>query len=286
MRSTKLLNLLASNAKRGEFRAEGNTIYLYDVIVGSDFEAEWFGGVSPQSFLRQLKEMSGTVHLRINSPGGEVFAARAIAQAMREYDGEIVAHVDGVAASAASLIAVSASRVVMGPGTFLMIHEAWTCLCGNSGELRTVADLLDKIDGTIAETYAAKSGKPAEDFVALMKAETWFTPAEAVEIGLADEVVEDGAKPSNRATWDLSAYDHAPAAEPPPAEDPSRCNACGVPEGDAHEDGCNAAERAREAAEAANRVRDPEQDPAAERAAAQAADRRRLVAALVSKEPA
>jgi ATP-dependent protease ClpP protease subunit len=215
----KLLNLLASNAKKGSFRAEDDTIFLYDVIVGSDAEAEFWGGVSPEAFSRQLAGMSGTVHLRINSPGGDVFASRAMAQAMREYQGEIIAHVDGYAASAASLIAVSADRCIMAPGSFLMIHKAWTMALGNSEEFLATAGLLEKIDGTLAETYAEKSGKDAARFAEMMAAETWFTAAEAVDLGLADEAAT--AKPKNAARWDLSAYQAAPAVEPDPEPEPA-----------------------------------------------------------------
>lgn len=214
----KLLNLLARNAKRGEFRAEDNTIFLYDVIVGSDEEASWFGGVSPEAFARQLAGMTGTVHLRINSPGGDVFASRAMAQAMREHDGDIIAHVDGYAASAASLIAVSASRCIMAPGSFLMIHKAWTIAMGNSDEFTSTAALLDKIDATLAQTYADKTGGTADEFSALMAAETWFTPAEALDLGLADEVATSTAKA--QASWDLSAYARPPAAVAAPEPDP------------------------------------------------------------------
>lgn len=261
MRRNRLLNLLASNAKRGEFRAEGNTIYLYDVIVSSDLDAEWFGGVSAESFIRQLQGMTGEVALRINSPGGDVFAARAMAQAMREYDGDIVAHIDGVAASAASLIAVSASRVVMAPGSFLMIHKAWTIGFGNADELKATAVLLDKIDGTIAGTYAAKAPDTSvEAFLDLMAAETWFTAAEALDIGLADETVSDGAKPSNSLNWDLSAYGQAPAQASARRAEP-------------------------EVIAQPNRVREPDH-PSTSEVDAQAADRRRRIAALVCQEPA
>lgn len=212
MRRNKLLNLLATNAKRGEFRAEGNTLFLYDVIVSSDAEAEWFGGVSPEAFARQLAAMEGEVHLRINSPGGDVFAARAMAQAMREHDGEIIAHVDGYAASAASLIAVTAARCIMAPGSFMMIHKAWTLALGNSDDLTATAKLLEKIDATLAETYAAKTGGEAADFATMMAAETWFSPAEAVEMGLADEQASSKVQASAR--WDLSAYGVAPASTP------------------------------------------------------------------------
>jgi ATP-dependent Clp protease protease subunit len=110
MRPLKLLNLLKANAKRGEFRAEGNTIYLYDVIVACDADAEWFGGVSAESFVKTLSAMSGDVNLHINSPGGDVFAGVAMAQAIRSYDGKVVAHIDGLAASAASAVAVAATK--------------------------------------------------------------------------------------------------------------------------------------------------------------------------------
>ncbi len=220
-----LLNLYKANAKRGEFRAQANTLFVYDVIVGSDADAEWFGGVSPEAFTRALRAMTGPVSVRINSPGGDVFAGRAMAQAMREYPGEITAHVDGVAASAASLLAVTPARCIMAPGSMLMIHQAWTIGLGNAGDFRQTADLLAKIDVTIADDYAAKSGRTAQEFAALMAAETWFTPAEAIAMGLADEIAADprAAAPEAgvEARWDLSAYSHAPNT----AFDPSLADA-------------------------------------------------------------
>jgi ATP-dependent Clp protease protease subunit len=211
----KLLNLLARNAKKGEFRAEsgdqGNTIYVYDVIVASDEDAMWFGGVSAESFVKALRGMAGDVQLRINSPGGDVFGAKAMAQAMRDYSGKITAHVDGYAASAASHLVTNAAKAVMAPGSMLMIHKAWTIDIGNADDFTKTADLLNKIDATIAADYAASAerrGKDASDFVALMAAETWFTPEEAIAVGLADEQAEAG--PKAKVDWDLSAYEHAP----------------------------------------------------------------------------
>jgi ATP-dependent Clp protease protease subunit len=216
MRSN-LLNLYRANARRGQFRAEGQTLILYDVIVASDADAEWFGGVSAESFTKALRGMSGPVALRINSPGGDVFAGRAMAQAIREYPGEVTAHIDGVAASAASLLAVIAAKTIMAPGSMLMIHNAWTIAMGNAADFTATAGLLEKIDGTLADDYAAKSGKPAADWRPLMDAETWFTAAEAVDIGLADEVAADpraaAAEPKAQARWDLSAYDRAPTSD-------------------------------------------------------------------------
>lgn len=213
----KLRALLAANQKRGSFRAEGNTIYLYDMIVADEFEAEWWGGISPGGFIEQLKAMKGDVSIRINSPGGDVFGAVAICQAMREYDGAITVHVDGYAASAASVIAVAAPKVIMAPGSFMMIHNAWTFAIGNSEDMLATAELLDKVDGSIAESYAAKSGKEVDVFRDYMAKETWFTAAEAVEVGIADAVAQDNSKAS--AKWDMSAFAAAPSLPEPPAVD-------------------------------------------------------------------
>lgn len=214
----KLLNLLARNAKKGEFRAEsgenGNTIYIYDVIVASEADAEWFGGIAADSFVQALKGMTGDVALRINSPGGDVFGAKAMAQAIREYNGgQITAHVDGYAASAATFITSVADRTIMSQGSMLMIHKAWTIALGNADDFKATAVLLDKIDGTIAETYAAAATRrdvDPSDFVALMASETWLTAQEAIELGLADE--QAGDTPKAKLKWDLSAYDHPPSA--------------------------------------------------------------------------
>lgn len=213
MRNLKLLNLYKANAKRGSFKAEGGTIYLYDVIVSSEVEAEWFGGVTPMQIAEQLKGMSGDIALRINSPGGDVFAAVAMSQMLREYSGKVVAHVDGYAASAASIVACAADECVMAPGSMMMIHKAWTIGLGNADDMRSTADLLDKIDGQIAQGYADKSGKDVAGFIDAMAAETWFTDQEAVDAGLADRVADGEKKSKAKATWDVSAFDNAPVRE-------------------------------------------------------------------------
>jgi ATP-dependent Clp protease protease subunit len=210
----QLHRLIQANRGRGAFRAEGNRLVVYDVIVASDSDAAWLGGISAEAFARELRAMAGDVELRINSPGGDVFAARAMAQAMREHQGRITAYVDGVAASAASLLAVSASETVMAPGAMMMIHEAWTIALGNKGDFLATAALLEKIDASIVETYQAKAGGDPAEWGALMAAETWYTAAEAVQAGLADRVAED--KPAAaQAAWDLGVYDNAPAGQMP-----------------------------------------------------------------------
>ena len=211
----QLTRLIQANRGRGSFRAEGNRLAVYDVIVSSDADAAWLGGVSAEAFARELRAMTGDVELRINSPGGDVFAARAMAQAMREHPGKVTAYVDGVAASAASLLAVSAAETVMAPGSMMMIHEAWTIALGNKGDFLSTAALLEKIDASIVETYQAKAGGEPAQWAAQMAAETWYTAAEAVKAGLADRVSD--AKPAAaQAAWDLGVYDNAPAPAPEP----------------------------------------------------------------------
>lgn len=194
--------------------ADEATVYLYDMIVGSDMEAEFWGGVSPEAFAKQLADIkASTIHLRINSPGGDVFAARAIEAALREHPATVIAHIDGLAASAASFIALAANEVRIAPGAMMMIHKAWTIAYGNADEFVSVAALLEKIDGTLADTYAKKTGESRVDMLALMADETWFTGAEAVSIGLADALDESDAEPdqAKALAWNLGAFEKAPA---------------------------------------------------------------------------
>lgn len=217
-----MLKLMARNQHKGHFKAEtgqdGDTIYLYDFIVDSDAEATWWGGVSPQKFIQTLNGMTAdTIHVRVNSPGGSVFAARAIEQAIREHSSRIIVHVDGYAASAASFLIMAADEIKMAPGAFIMIHKAWTIAFGNADELLRTAGLLEQIDGSLVRTYAERTEQDADEITAWMQAETWFDAERAVELGFADEIVGESDAKAMR-TWDLSAYSQAPAAAP--AADP------------------------------------------------------------------
>jgi ATP-dependent Clp protease protease subunit len=214
----RLLQLLLSNAATPRsFRCEESgdeaTIYLYDVI-------DDYWGISAQSFVQQLAGLTAkTVHLRINSPGGDVFAARAMATAVRGYHGKVISHIDGVAASAATYVALAAAEVEMTQGAFFMVHKAWALAIGNSDELLELAALLEKVDDSIAHDYQRKTKKARDKIDAWMKAETWFNADEAKAEGFVDRVV-DGDPVDDR--WDLAAYERAPEAskrKPAPAMD-------------------------------------------------------------------
>lgn len=216
----RLLRLFRDNAKaqgrkplKAEATGEEATLYLYDIICDDEWDAEWWGGVAPESFVKELNAISAPViHLRINSPGGSVFGARAIEAAIRAHPSKIVAHVDGYAASAASLVAVACDEIEILKGAFLMIHKAWSFVVGNADEIMETAALLEKIDESLAKTYADKSGLDVADIAAMMAAETWMDGDEAVEKGFADRLSEGKAK-NAAGGWDLSAYEHSPRQE-------------------------------------------------------------------------
>jgi len=245
----RLLKLLADNraseVRRFEVVRNADTpdeaeVFIYDAIVENDLDAEWWGGVSPQAFVKQLRGLDvATLHVRINSPGGSVFAGRAIETALREHKARVVVHVDGLAASAASFIAMAGDEIVMAAGAMMMIHKGWTWAWGNADELKATAELLDKIDGTLVQTYVARSGQTGEQVAAWLAAETWFTAQEAVDAGLADSVAEPAkgaADPAARvaAGWNLAAYGKLPAALFAGVQTPAPAPASAPPATDDH----------------------------------------------------
>jgi ATP-dependent Clp protease protease subunit len=219
----RIFQLLRDNAaKPRNFRVENAatdeaTIFIYDVI-GMDF---WTGdGVTAQAFANALAGITApTIHLRINSPGGDVFEARAMVAQMRNHAAKFIGHVDGLAASAASTIAVCCDELDMADGSMLMVHNAWTLVIGNKEDMTSTAALLAKIDGTIAADYAQRSGATLDQAQQWMASETWFTAQEAVAANLADSVATGSSKASakNAAQWNLTAYEHAPALPEPEA---------------------------------------------------------------------
>ncbi len=160
------------------------TIWLYDVIGD-----EMWGGVSAKTFVKDLTAITApTIHLRINSPGGDVFDARAMVTALRQHPARIIAHIDGLAASAASYISLAADEVEMADGAFLMIHNAWSVVVGNRHDLLDMAETLEKIDATILTDYQARTGQSSSDIQAWMDKETWFTTTEALDAGFVDRI--------------------------------------------------------------------------------------------------
>lgn len=217
MKTPKLLQLARDNASaskplRAEASGDEATLYLHGVIGG------FWGDIDETAFAKALAGIDAKViHLRIDSPGGDVFAARAMMTAISQHSAKVVAHVDGLAASAATGICMACDDVEISQGAGFMVHNAWTIAIGNKADMRKTGDLLDKIDAGLVADYAKRTGKAADQVAAWMDEETWFTADEAVANGFADRVIEVVGTKKN--TWNLSAYENAPKVEDSPADD-------------------------------------------------------------------
>lgn len=163
-----------------------NEILIYDIIGEGDSTAH--------SVRKQLSAMTGKVTVRISSPGGDAYQGVAIMNTLRNYPGHVTTIVDGVAASAASYIAIGgADTALMAPNSELMIHEAFRAANGNATQLEKMAADLNRISANIASIYAAKAGGTVSQWRSLMREETWFSAREAVDAGLADGLANQEA---------------------------------------------------------------------------------------------
>lgn len=155
----------------------------------SIFDEIGMWGVSAKEFIAELKQHAGKkITCHINSPGGSVFDALAIYNALRANGSEITTKVMGVAASAASLIAMAGDKIIMPENTFMMIHNPMVGAYGNAEEMRDMADVLDKIAASLIGVYVARTGLSEADVKALLDDETWLNAADAVEKGFATEM--------------------------------------------------------------------------------------------------
>jgi ATP-dependent Clp endopeptidase proteolytic subunit ClpP len=206
------------------------TIHLDDVI--DSWGGDW--GISAREFRGALAELGDVqqINLHINSPGGEVYEGIAILNELRRHPATVTAVVDGLAASAASFIAVGADKTVMAPNSEMMIHDAWGIAIGPAADMHAMGDRLDKLSDNIASVYAAKAGGSEASWREFMLAETWYSAQEAVDAGLADQLENADAAPEGdpgeivpQNAFDLSVFKHrgradapAPAAVIDPAE--------------------------------------------------------------------
>ena len=148
------------------------------------------GHISADDFIDALNQHTDDITIHLDSPGGSVTDGLAIHNAILNYDGEVTVHVDTLCASIATVVACAADRVVMNSNGKYMIHRAWTVAMGNAKDFRGMADIMEMMDKDIAETYVAKAGGEAEDWLALMDKETWFDAESALQAGLIDEIIE------------------------------------------------------------------------------------------------
>lgn len=190
-------------------------ILIYDEIGG------W--GIRSIDLINEINSGDSKLPLNIyiNSPGGDLIEALAIFNAIKRYEGETVAYVDGIAASAASYIAMAFDKVIMPKNTMMMIHDPIGHTVGNADDMRESADLLDKFKNSILAAYADKSGKTTEEISGLLSNETWISADEALEMGFADEVIDPIEVVAISKVWN---FKNAPInlIEPEQVEEPAQ----------------------------------------------------------------
>ena len=172
------------------------------------------------------------VDLRLNSPGGSVFDAVAIHNALKRHEGNVTVWIDGIAASAASYVAMAGDEIVMPENAFLMIHDPSGLVMGTSEDMRAMAEALEKVKGALVQGYAAKSGRTPEEVSALMSAETWLDAADALAQGFADRLIEPVRI---AARFDVARFRNAPP-ELAEAVEGDGTDAETVPDGNGSED--------------------------------------------------
>ncbi len=211
-------------AAGGRFFARANAkektgeLYLYDVIGG------YWDGIHAKDIVKALDEMGSatkTLNIYINSPGGEVFEAVAIMSVLERFDATKNVYIDGIAASAASFVAMVGDTITTASNGMWMIHEPWGFAMGPAKDMRATADVLDKIRGTMIDIYAKRTGAKADDISQWLADETWMTAAEAKERGFTDEVTEEekstGQDVAAAYADVIAAYKHPPAKYRPPS---------------------------------------------------------------------
>lgn len=186
-----------------------NTLRLEGPIA----EESWWGDeVTPAQFRNDLAEHPGDLLVFINSPGGDVVAGSLIYSMLKEHAGKITVRIDGLAASAASVVAMAGDRVEMAPTAYMMIHNAATIAFGNKADMQAAAEMLAEVDRGIRTAYALKTGKSERELAKLMDAETWMSAAKALEDGFIDAICYADAVPdesgSQAATSSVNAANH------------------------------------------------------------------------------
>lgn len=165
---------------------ESRTLFLNGEIS----DETWYGDeVTPQMFKEELQDGEGDITVWINSPGGDVFAAAQIYNMLMDYKGNVTVKIDGLAASAASVIAMAGTEVQMSPVAMMMIHNPATIAIGDSSEMKKAIDMLDEVKESIMNAYEIKTGLSRSRISHLMDAESWFNAKKAVELGFADKLL-------------------------------------------------------------------------------------------------
>lgn len=165
----------------------GERVLRLDGVIS---ENSWWGDeVTPKQFRDELNALNGDIEVYINSPGGDVCAASQIYTMLKEYKGNVTVKIDGLAASAASVIAMAGTTVTMSPTAMMMIHNPWTVQVGDEDEMRECAEYLAEFKESIINAYEIKTGLSRKEISELMTAETWMNAKKALELGFCDKIL-------------------------------------------------------------------------------------------------
>ena len=184
----KFWTWVKNNADEALGVPETRTLFLNGEIS----DETWYGDeVTPALFRDELNAGTGDITVWINSPGGDVFAAAQIYNMLMDYSGNVTVKIDGLAASAASVIAMAGTTVLMSPVAMMMIHNPATIAIGDAGEMKKAIDMLSEVKESIMNAYEIKTNLSRARISHLMDAESWFNATKAVELGFADGILFD-----------------------------------------------------------------------------------------------
>lgn len=190
-----------TNEESGEEIIE-RVLELYGTIA----EESWFDDdITPEMFREELFAGTGPVTVWISSPGGDCFAASQIYTMLMEYKGPVTVKIDGIAASAASVVAMAGTEVLMSPTSMMMIHNPATIAFGDHKDMEKAIDMLQEVKASIINAYEIKTGQPRKTLSKMMDEETWMNAGKAVELGFADRLLEDEKLSRNPEAYAFSA---------------------------------------------------------------------------------
>ena len=164
-----------------------------EILIYEEIGDGWMGGISAKQFAEDVKGLKNVsdINVRINSEGGSVFDGHAIYNTLKNHKARVTVDIDGLAASIASIIAMAGDEIRMAENAFMMIHDPWMVAAGTAGELRSQADVMDKVQEKLVNTYVKRTNGDAEQISAWMADETWMNAEEALERGFVDSITEE-----------------------------------------------------------------------------------------------
>ena len=190
-------------------QSQEETNERFHELYGTSAEESWFDDdVTPKMFREELFADTGPVTVWLNSPGGDCIAASQIYSMLMDYPGEVTVKIDGIAASAASVIAMAGTKVLMAPTALIMIHNPATMAFGDHNDMKAAVKMLEEVKQSIINAYSIRTGLSDEELSRMMEAETWMNARKAIALGFADGMLED----SKRAVSDMAAFSFAQRA--------------------------------------------------------------------------